>query len=80
MWDGNGLCKSVVTFEGNKMIQKQKGTRDITVTREFFDDEMIMTICADGLVAKVYHEHSFDFSGKKIVVMQTLERSENHKS
>ena len=80
LWDGNGLCKSVVTFEGNKMIHKQKGTRDITVTREFSESEMTMTICVDGLVAKVYHEHSFDFSGKKFVVLQPLEKSENYKS
>lgn len=65
LWDGNGLCKSIVTFEGTKMIQKQKGTRDITITRDFSDDEMIMTVCVDGIVAKIYHERDFDFTGKQ---------------
>lgn len=59
-WLGNGLCKTIVNFDGNKMIQSQRGTREIDTVREFFEDQLITTITIDGVQAKIYHEQTDD--------------------
>lgn len=43
--------KSVVTLDGNKLIQKQGGTPPSTITREFFDKEMVATMSVYDVVA-----------------------------
>lgn len=32
---------NIFTIEGNKLIEKQIGEKTMTITREFFDDQMI---------------------------------------
>lgn len=43
--------KSTVTFEGNKMIQQQKGENAVRIEREFFDDELITKCIVKDVVA-----------------------------
>lgn len=42
--------KSVITFEGNKMIHKQGGTPPVSIIREFNGDELIETITVNDVV------------------------------
>lgn len=48
--DGRKI-KSLVTIEGNKMIQQQKGDKPVTIEREFNDDELITKCIIGDLVA-----------------------------
>lgn len=48
--------KCVTTFEGNKMIQQQKGEHAVRTERVFTDDELVVTYTADGLVAKRWYK------------------------
>jgi fatty acid-binding protein 3, muscle and heart len=41
-----------ITFEGNKMIQKQTGDKPVTIEREFTDDELIATCYVGNVVSK----------------------------
>lgn len=41
----------VITFEGNKMIQQQKGDNAIRIEREFKDDELIAKCSIGNVVA-----------------------------
>ncbi|XP_021925689.1 fatty acid-binding protein, muscle-like isoform X2 [Zootermopsis nevadensis] len=43
--------KSVVTQDGNKLIQVQKGEKETTIIREFNDDEVKMTLTVDDIVS-----------------------------
>lgn len=43
--------KCVITIEGNKMIQQQKGDRPVTIEREFTDDELITKCIIGDVVA-----------------------------
>lgn len=43
--------KCVITFEGNKMIQQQKGDKAVRIEREFADDELIATCIVEDVVA-----------------------------
>ena len=47
--DGSKV-KSVVTFEGNKMIQQQKGDKALRIERVFTDKELIATSTYEGVV------------------------------
>lgn len=51
MMDGRKV-KCIVTFEGNKMIQQQKGDKAVRIEREFTDEELIATCIIDDVVAK----------------------------
>lgn len=42
----------VVTLEGNKMIQKQKGNKLVTIEREFTDAELFVTCTVGDVVSK----------------------------
>lgn len=42
--------KSLVTFEGNKMILLQKGEKTVRVERVFTEDEMIETCSVENVV------------------------------
>merc|ERR1711931_139841 len=48
-------CETTVTMEGNKLITNQKATKkdqkDVTATREFFDDKLVMTMTCDGVTS-----------------------------
>lgn len=44
--------KSIITFEGNKMIQKQKGDKEVLLVREFSDTELVLTCTVGNVVAK----------------------------
>lgn len=44
--------KCVVTLEGNKMIQKQSGTKPVTIEREFSDTELFVTCTVGNVVSK----------------------------
>ncbi|KAG5681925.1 hypothetical protein PVAND_011328 [Polypedilum vanderplanki] len=44
--------KSTITFEGNKMIQRQKGDKEIVLERVFTQDELILTCTVNNVVAK----------------------------
>lgn len=47
--------KTIVTKDGNKLIQSQKGDKDSVLTREFNGDEMKMTLVADSVTCtRVY--------------------------
>ena len=43
--------KSVVTFEGNKMIQQQKGDKALRIERVFTDKELITTSTIDDITS-----------------------------
>lgn len=43
--------KSLVTFEGNKMIQQQQGDKAVRIEREFSDDELITKCIVADVVA-----------------------------
>jgi hypothetical protein len=44
--------KCVVTLEGNKMIQKQNGSKPVTIEREFTDTELFVTCTVGSVVSK----------------------------
>lgn len=41
----------IITFEGNKMIQQQKGDKPVRIERVFTDDELIATCIVEDVVA-----------------------------
>lgn len=43
--------KCVVTFEGNKMIQQQKGDKPVRIERVFSEDELITTCTVEDVIA-----------------------------
>lgn len=43
--------KSIITFDGNKMIHKQGGQPKSTIIREFKDKEMIATLTVNDIVS-----------------------------
>lgn len=53
--DGRKM-KCVVTFEGNKMIQQQKGDRAIRIEREFNDDELISKCIIGDVIATRWYK------------------------
>nr|AGM32122.1 lipocalin / cytosolic fatty-acid binding protein [Coptotermes formosanus] len=42
--------KTVITQDGNKLIQVQKGQKETTIIREFSEDEVKMTLTVDDIV------------------------------
>jgi hypothetical protein len=42
----------VITFDGNKMIQEQKGDKPVTLVRTFTDDELFLTCKVGDVEAK----------------------------
>lgn len=50
----NGMCKSIYTLDGNKLICVQKGKREIKIVREFFLTHMIMTTECENVTCKKY--------------------------
>lgn len=49
------VCKSVVTQEGNKLIQKQMSDPPAEIIREFNDDELKITCkCGDVTATRMY--------------------------
>lgn len=56
-FSGIGWCKSVVTFEHNRMVQDFTDKKKIvTLVREFHDDQMIMTMTYEGIKATKYYQ------------------------
>lgn len=49
--DGRTGVKSVITFDGNKMIETQKGDKPVTIERAFYDDKVIVKCIARDVVA-----------------------------
>lgn len=43
--------KCLITFEGNKMIQQQKGDKAVRIEREFTEDELITKCIIDDVIA-----------------------------
>ncbi|XP_014096051.1 probable fatty acid-binding protein [Bactrocera oleae] len=41
--------KSVITLEGNKLVQEQKGDKPSTIVREFTDSELVTTLTINGV-------------------------------
>ncbi|KMZ04221.1 uncharacterized protein Dsimw501_GD20655, isoform C [Drosophila simulans] len=41
--DGRNV-KSIITLDGNKLTQEQKGDKPTTIVREFTDNELITTL------------------------------------
>ncbi|XP_011204530.1 probable fatty acid-binding protein [Bactrocera neohumeralis] len=41
--------KSVITLEGNKLVQEQKGDKPSTIIREFTDSELVTTLTINGV-------------------------------
>lgn len=50
----NGRSKCIYTVEGNKLIYKQYGKKEITIVREFSLTHCIATYIVDKIVAKKY--------------------------
>lgn len=50
----NGICKRKIRFEGNKLIQVQTGEKEIETVYEFYENEMMMKITVEKVVAKRY--------------------------
>lgn len=48
--------KSLVTFEGNKMILIQKGEKTVKVERVYTENEMVETCTVDGVVGVQWFE------------------------
>lgn len=48
--DGSKV-KCLITFEGNKMIQQQKGEKPVRMERVFTEEELIVTCMVDDIVA-----------------------------
>lgn len=46
--------KNMFTVDGNTLTEKQIGDRNLTIVREFFDDEMIATSYCGNVVCKSY--------------------------
>jgi hypothetical protein len=44
--------KSTIIFDGNKMIQTQRGDKEIVLERQFTDDELFLTCTVGSVVAK----------------------------
>ncbi|XP_070493322.1 fatty acid-binding protein-like [Chironomus tepperi] len=42
----------VITFDGNKMIQEQKGDKPVTLIREFTEEELFLTCKVGNVEAK----------------------------
>lgn len=42
--------KTVITQDGNKLVQVQKGQKETTIIREFNEDEVKMTLTVDDIV------------------------------
>ena len=42
----------VITFDGNKMIQEQKGDKIVTLIREFTEEELFLTCKVGNVEAK----------------------------
>ena len=42
----------IITFDGNKMIQEQKGSKPIKMVRTFTEDELFLTITMGDLEAR----------------------------
>lgn len=53
--DGSKV-KSVVTFDGNKMIHQQKGDKALRIERVFSDKELIATSTYEGVVGVRWFE------------------------
>lgn len=53
--DGRKM-KCVITFEGNKMIQQQKGDKAVRIEREFKDDELIAKCMIDDVVSTRWYK------------------------
>ncbi|XP_053201588.1 fatty acid-binding protein-like [Panonychus citri] len=52
-------CKSTVTQEGNKLIQKQQSEPPAEITREFNGDEMKITCtCGEVTATRIYKKSS----------------------
>lgn len=47
-----GVCRSVISFEGNRMIHIQRGDKEVKIVREFDDENMLMTMYVDDQVAR----------------------------
>lgn len=50
----NGWSKCIYRVEGNKLIHKQYGKKDITIVREFSHTHCIATYMVDKVIAKKY--------------------------
>lgn len=49
--DGRSV-KNSFSIDGNTLTEKQIGEKPMTIVREFFDDEMIVTSTIGGVVCK----------------------------
>lgn len=48
--------KSVITIEGNTMTTTQKGEHPTTIVREFSENECVMTVTYEDVVAKRWYK------------------------
>jgi formylmethanofuran:tetrahydromethanopterin formyltransferase len=46
--------KNVFTIEGNKLIEKQLGEKDLIIERVFFSDQLIVTSSMGGVESKAW--------------------------
>ncbi|XP_013781114.1 fatty acid-binding protein-like [Limulus polyphemus] len=56
--DGS-VVKTTITQEGNKLIQKQLGDKEVTITREINDDELKVVCTVEDIVStRIYKRES----------------------
>jgi hypothetical protein len=49
-----GKSRSIINFQGNTMVHRQKGDREVKIVREFSNEKLTMTIYADEMIARRY--------------------------
>jgi hypothetical protein len=54
----NGWQRTEIFFDGNKMVKIQNGNKQVVTVWEFSDQEMVMTVTVDHIVARKYYQRT----------------------
>lgn len=58
-WDiGNGICRTEISFQDNKVIRVQKGKKQVVTEWDFKEHFLTMTTTVDKVVATRYFERA----------------------